>query len=128
MLEHEAAADGNLLRLSLAEQQLSSAKRDAHTSALKQRIEANRRRGDRSHLREEARAMLHLLGRADEALELARQNWAVQREPWDTRLVLEAALATGDRQAARPVLDWIARTGLQHIRVGALAERVRTLQ
>lgn len=128
LLKEETAADGNLLRLILAEQQLGLASIEQHKSMLWQRIEANRQRGDRSHLREEARAMLHIFDRPDEALLLAQENWTMQREPWDARLVLEAALATGKSSSANEVLNWVARTELQHVRLLALVENLRTPQ
>jgi hypothetical protein len=37
----------------------------------------------------------------------------VQKEPADLRILLEAAAASGDREAARTALDWIAKTGIQ---------------
>ncbi|MDQ2694168.1 MAG: hypothetical protein M3Z21_02095, partial [Pseudomonadota bacterium] len=75
-------------------------------------------------LRDQARAALHLLRRPDEALDLALRNWAVQREPWDARLVLEAALAAGNPAAAGPVLEWLKETGLEDARLAALMQRI----
>jgi tetratricopeptide (TPR) repeat protein len=80
---------------------------------LASRMEANRRRGDSVHLREEARAALAIDGDGPRALALAIRNWEVQHEPADARVLLEAAVATGDRQAAVPVLAWLARTGFE---------------
>ena len=58
-------------------------------------------------------SLCDLLDRPARALQLARENWATQREPADARILLEAALAAGDPAAARPVLDWLERTGLR---------------
>jgi tetratricopeptide (TPR) repeat protein len=68
---------------------------------------------------------LDLLGRPAAALELALANWAMQREPADARVLLEAALAAGDAAAAMPVLEWLDRIGLDHARIRALADQVR---
>jgi hypothetical protein len=68
--------------------------------------------------------MLHLLDRPRAALELARRNWATQREPADARILLEAALAANDPAAAQPVLDWLGRTGLEHVGLQALVDRL----
>jgi hypothetical protein len=87
----------------------------------------SRLRGDVSHRREEARFTLHLLSKPQEALPLATANWAVQREPADTRLLLEAALAAGAPSAATPVLDWLATTRLEDDRVQGLAARLAEL-
>jgi tetratricopeptide (TPR) repeat protein len=113
LLADDIRPDGLLLRLTLAEQALGLGSLAQHVAELQERIAANRQRGDSVHQREEARVYLHLLEQPTEALRLAQANWAVQREPWDARLLLEAALAAGKRAAAQPVLDWLASTGLE---------------
>jgi Tfp pilus assembly protein PilF len=124
LLEDESRIDPLLLRLALAERRLGAAALGEHVALLQARFDAARRRGDSVHLREEARFTLHLLDRPGAALELARRNWASQREPADARLLLEAALAADDPAAARPVLDWLDRTGLEDARMAALARRL----
>lgn len=88
--------------------------------ALGERFAALRARGDRVHLREEARYTLEIRGDADAALDLALENWRVQKEPLDARIALEAALAARRPEAAREIVEWIASSGLE-------GERVRTL-
>jgi Tfp pilus assembly protein PilF len=124
ILEDESRIDPLLLRLALAERRLGAAALGEHVALLQARFDAARRRGDSVHLREEARFTLHLLDRPDEALELARRNWETQREPADARLLLEAAFAAGEPAAAQPVLDWRDRTGLEDVRMEALARRL----
>jgi hypothetical protein len=63
---------------------------------LRERHAAARARGERTHLREEARFTLALLRDAATALQLARENWAIQKEPADARILQEAATAAGD--------------------------------
>lgn len=121
LLQDDTRVDGLLLRLALAEQRLDSSLLKEHVETLRMRFAANRLRGDTLHLRNEARFTLHLLNRSAEALQLARQNWAVQREPWDARLLLEAALRAGDHAAAQPVLDWMHRAHLQDTQLERLA-------
>lgn len=113
LLTKDTRADGLLLRLALAEQALGSASLGQHLDELKARMAAYRLRGDNIHQREEARLNLQLLKQPREALHLALLNWRVQREPWDARLVLEAALAADDARAAKPVLDWLARAKME---------------
>jgi tetratricopeptide (TPR) repeat protein len=125
LLQDETRTDGSLLRLALAQRGLGDPSLDHYLVDLKARFEAGRQRGDNSiHQREQARAMLYLFDQSGEALELALRNWAVQREPWDARLVLEAALAANKPEAARPVLDWLAETGLEDLRLAQLSERL----
>lgn len=97
---------------------------DATSSAedLGQRFAALRARGDRVHLREEARYTLEVLHSPDAALALALENWRVQKEPLDARIALESALTAHRPQAAREVLGTIASSHLESERI---AERVR---
>lgn len=88
-------------------------------AALAESFAAARRRGEALHLREEARFMLELRDDPPSALDLARRNWAVQKEPWDARLLLSAAQAAGDPRASKPVLEWIAGSKLQDARLSA---------
>jgi hypothetical protein len=129
LLQDQSRIDPLLLRLALAEQRLGSPALSRHISDLRDRFAMNRLRGDTSHRREEARFTLHLLNRAPDALRLAEANWAMQREPWDARILLEAALAAGAPVAARPVLDWLTSSQLEdvHIRtlVSSLEEAAR---
>lgn len=118
--------DPLLLRLTLAERALGREAWRAHAAELADRFEAARRRGDRTHLREQARFALELTDQPREALALARANWTVQREPWDARLLLAAGAASGDVTAVQTVLDWIAATGLEDGALTGLAERART--
>ncbi|MGI9046898.1 MAG: tetratricopeptide repeat protein [Burkholderiales bacterium] len=125
LLKDEMRADALLLRLALAEQATGSADLPQHIAALKARFEASRMRGDTVHRREEARFTLHLLRNAEAALQLARANWEVQREPADARIFLEAAAAAGKPAAAKPVLDWLAQTGLEDVNLAPLAQRLQ---
>ena len=52
-------------------------------------------------------------GNASRALELAQEDWKTQREPRDARVVLEAAIAAKNPEAAKPVLDWMRDTGIE---------------
>jgi tetratricopeptide (TPR) repeat protein len=124
LLERESRIDPLLLRLALAERRLGAAALGEHIALLQDRFDAARRRGESVHLREEARFTLNLLDRPGEALELARRNWATQREPADARLLLEAALAASKPAAAQPVLEWLERTGLEHVAIEALVDRL----
>ena len=96
LLREETRVDGLLLRLTLAEREIGAPGRDAHIEELRARFAASRQRGDSLHQGEEARFLLHLVDQPQAALTLAQANWAVQREPRDARILLEAALAAGE--------------------------------
>jgi hypothetical protein len=44
-----------------------------------------------------------------------RATGDVQREPADARVLLDAAIAAGDSAAARPVLEFLAASGLEDV-------------
>ena len=123
LLEEETRPDPLLLRLALAEMELGATSLPEHVTALEARFAAARLRGDILHRREEARFTLHLLGRPEAALRLALANWEVQRETWDARLVLEAALAADRPEAASGVVAWLRESKLQDGRIAELVDR-----
>jgi tetratricopeptide (TPR) repeat protein len=107
--------DALLLRLLLAEQRVPD-QRDAfaaHRAEMAARFDAARRRGDSLHRREEARFRLAVEGDSRGALTLARDNWNVQREPADLRILVDAARAANDAPTLRLATDWIAKTRLE---------------
>lgn len=125
LLQNESRIDALLLRLALAEQILGTRALSQHIFELSERFRMSRLRGDASHQREEARFMLHLLKSVPEALQLAGANWSVQHEPWDARILLEAALAASDPIAARPVLEWLRTSRLEDNQIRRLAAQLR---
>ena len=116
--------DSLLLRLALAEARLSDAKPafDKHCAELKDRFDAARRRGDSLHRREEARYALEIAGDPVAALKLARDNWKVQREVADLRILASAAKTAGDTAALREATDWAHRNRLEDTNLNALLE------
>ncbi|HWF61376.1 MAG TPA: hypothetical protein VN666_13840 [Nitrospira sp.] len=124
LLQSETRADGLFLRLALAEQALRLPAFQSHTAELAARFAASRERGTTVHVREEARFTLALLRDAQRALPLAQANWNVQREPADARILLECALADGNRAAAQPVLDWLNASHVEDLRLRQLAKQI----
>ncbi len=120
------ASDPLLLRLAEAETLLQVPAAIAHVQALDDRFAAAKLRGDTSHRAEEARFQLRLRNNAVLALQLAAANYQVQKEPRDLRMLLEAALAARDPDAAKPARDWLQNTGFEDALMRALAEQ--TLQ
>ncbi len=124
LLNNDIRADTLLLRLTLAEQALGLPEANQHIEMLKARYAASRMRGDSVHQGDEARFMLHVMHTPGPALALALSNWAVQREPRDTRIVLEAALAAGRiDKSVQPTLAFLAQSGLQDARLQPLIAR-----
>ena len=124
--------DSLLLRLALAQRMLGTAgdataegNAQVHARRLALRFEEMRRRGDRSHLRDQAVFELDVRGNADAALQYIGQSWAYQRDPVDARLYLRAALAAGRPEAARDVLQWLENTGVKDLRLTAAIADLR---
>ncbi len=117
----ETRVDPLVLRLGLAQQALQRPEAAATIGALRAQFDASRARGDVVHRREEARFELHLDRNPGKALALARDNWRVQREPADLRILAQAAAATSDADALATVRRWLAETGLEY---PAVAEQV----
>jgi Flp pilus assembly protein TadD len=122
LLRDWVRSDVLLLRLTLAEQALGAPDFKAHAQVLRERFAAAALRGDTLHRQEESRFQLRVERNAARALELAVANWAIQREPYDARILLEAAVAAGRRDAAQPVLDWLARSRHEDPQLAALAK------
>ena len=117
----DTASDPLLLRYVIAARSAAAGDADSQTRKLAERFAASRARGDRVHLREEARFTLEVLKEPAKALELARENWKVQKEPADARIALEAAVAARDPESVREVLQWLAATRLEGRRIAVLA-------
>jgi Tfp pilus assembly protein PilF len=128
LLRDWARSDILLLRLALAEKALNAPAAKEHIQALKARFDAAALRGDKLHLQEEARFNLTLLGQKEKALALAQENWKLQREPRDARMLLEAALAMNDPGAGRDALEWLGRSGHEDPGLRSTAEKLKALK
>ena len=120
LLRDKTGADPLLLRYALALQAQGANEVQAQVEKLRDRFAASRLRGDRVHLREEARFALHLLDAPAAALELAQENWQVQKEPADVRILLEAALAAHNSEVIAAVTDWLKETRLEDVQLTRL--------
>jgi Tfp pilus assembly protein PilF len=67
--------------------------------------------------KEYAQYALHLVGQPEAALQAARENWSVQKEPSDTRLLASTAAASGDHATLSDVKQWIDRVGTEDTRL-----------
>jgi tetratricopeptide (TPR) repeat protein len=105
--------DGLLLRYAEALSALRDPQAAASVADLRARYGAARRRGERVHLRDEARFALHLRHQPEEALAPARENWNVQKEPADLRIFALAALAARAEEDLEAVHAWVRATGFE---------------
>jgi len=125
LLADSAQSDTAFLRLVLAAAALNSPDLPRYNWVMSARFAALAERGDDLFGREQVRFALHAQHDAATALDLAEQNWKVQRAPWDARVFLEAALAADQPAAALPVLDFLDRTQLEDPIIEPLARTLR---
>jgi Tfp pilus assembly protein PilF len=124
LLKDWTLADPLLLRLALAEQAVNAPAAHKHQATLADRYAAARMRGDTTHEQEESRFTLQILKQPAQALRLAMSNWEIQKEPRDARVLLEAALAAHQFEAAQPVLDWMSATRIEDSYLQRLADEI----
>ena len=122
VLERLARTDAVVLRLAMAGVRLKmpAAARDAQE--MRDRVtQANLRPQAQSlHAREQAMFALVVEQQPERALELARSNVALQREPIDLLLLAQAARAAGRPQALREAERLRDQMGLKDVRLDAL--------
>ncbi|WP_313951035.1 hypothetical protein [Accumulibacter sp.] len=117
------SSDTLLLRLAEAAALLNSRDAPRLAQTLDERFAAARQRGDTTHRAEEARYALRLRHDPQQALRLAAENYAVQREPRDARILFEAAIAAGDPAAAQAARDWLRDSGFEDQRLRSLGRQ-----
>ena len=120
LLKDKTRVDPLLLRYALALKAQHSKELVTQIEQLRDRFAASRLRGDRVHVREEARFTLDLLEDPKAALGLAQENWAVQKEPADVRILLASALAAQDTATIETVRSWLTETGLEDTQLALL--------
>jgi Tfp pilus assembly protein PilF len=124
LLADHTQSDTAFLRLALAHSALHSDDAARYTWIMAARFEALRLRGSDFFGREQARFALELQHDPQTALEIAQRNWQAQREPWDTRLLLEAALAAKRPEAAGETLKFLQKSRLEDPVIEPLAREL----
>lgn len=125
LLEGWERSDVLLLRLALAGRAANDPRARDWVQQLRDRFAAAARRGDRLHEQEAARFALEVEGDPAAALALARSNYAKQKEPRDAEILLRAALASKQPQAAQPALEWLRTSGFEDPVLAKLAAQLR---
>jgi tetratricopeptide (TPR) repeat protein len=121
LLAPYAQSDTAYLRLALAHAALETAEAPRYAWIMGARFDALAQRGSDFYGREQVRFALHLQHDPRSALALAQRNWEAQRAPWDARVLLEAALAAADPEAAAGVLAFVRETRLEDPLIESLA-------
>ena len=113
LLKNKTNNDALLLRYAEALKNAQSDEALLQIQSLQQRFAAAMLRGDTVHQREQSRFELRLMQNPVKALEIAKQNWLVQKEPADARVYLEAAIAVNDKKAVATMVNWLATSHLE---------------
>jgi len=121
LLANEARSDAVLLRLAIAGAAARDTSAQAEADELRQRFEAAALRPGTTalHAREEAMFALDVQNDPKRALELARLNVRLQREPIDLLVFARAASAANDIAARGEVKALMQQIGLKDARVDA---------
>jgi tetratricopeptide (TPR) repeat protein len=106
-----------LLRIVIAQQLLGDSHGAQDRAMLSGAFEVEQQRGEAVHRREQARFLLDIAQRPDEALSAAQDNWRVQREPDDVLILLRSAQAAHHPEAAAPALLFLQQQNLEDVRL-----------
>ena len=122
VLKDRPRSDAVLLRLAMAGAQAGAPGAQADIAEMRERIAMANERPDakRLHGREQAMFALWVDGAADRALELARGNVALQREPLDLLVFAQAARRSGQGGARAEVRAIVDAVGLRDVRIREL--------
>ena len=106
-----------LLRLAIAHRMLRDPLAQSSATLLGGEFDLEQQRGDAVHRREQARYFLDVDPQPKAALAAALANWQVQREPDDVLVLLRAAQAAGQPDAAAPVRQFLRQQHLEDRRL-----------
>jgi hypothetical protein len=106
-----------LLRLAIAHRMLRDSSAQSSATLLGGEFDLEQQRGDAVHRREQARYFLDVDPQPRAALAAALANWQVQREPDDVLVLLRAARAARQPDAAAPVRQFLRQQHLEDVRL-----------
>ena len=121
LLQGHESFEPLLLRIAIAQRQLHDPRQAESSARLRAVFAAETQRGEAVHRREQARFLLEVEDQPALSLAAAIENWAVQREPDDVLVLVNAAKAAGNPAAAEPALDFVRTHGLHDVRLHAAA-------
>jgi tetratricopeptide (TPR) repeat protein len=125
LLSGYEAMEPMLLRIAIAHRLLGDGASAPARQLLANAFGLEQQRGDAVHRREQARFFLDVDPQPSIALAVAQENWQVQREPDDILILLRAAAAADQPQAAQPARRFLQDQGLEDARMAHLAGAAR---
>jgi tetratricopeptide (TPR) repeat protein len=121
LLEGRESFEPLLLRIAIAQRRLHDPRLMQSSARLAAAFAAEEQRGEAVHRREQARFLLEVEDQPALSLAAALANWAVQREPEDVLVLVNAAKAAGNPAAAQPALEFVRAAAQSDVRVNAAA-------
>jgi predicted Zn-dependent protease len=112
LLHGHDIVDNLLVRHAIAAHQAQAPEAFELRAQMQARMAAAAERHDRIHAREEAMYVLAVDGDAPRAATIALENWQVQKELADARLLMACGQAAGDRTAITTVTEWMTAHGI----------------
>ena len=67
------------------------------------------------HLGDYARFELYIEKDPQAAYRMAKANWAIQKNPQDSRILIESAFAAGEPLNGRAVVSWLQAKGYEDV-------------
>jgi tetratricopeptide (TPR) repeat protein len=124
VLDTSRPSVGVLLRRAIAQSRNHAGHAPESLEELEERLNVSAQRGERTHLREEARLALEFPHEGADgrhaALALARDNFNVQRETEDIRLFARAVVAARDPAALATLNEWLQHSHYEDIVIDQL--------
>jgi hypothetical protein len=129
LLRDHTKDNGILLRAAIAARRSDEkAQAKKWQSELETRFEEIRLRGSEPHGRFEARCALELQNDPKRALSIGLANWQKQKETRDTRVVLEAAVASHNPAATQLVIAFLAKHGTENVVLQELSQQLESMK
>jgi tetratricopeptide (TPR) repeat protein len=116
LLKGQESFEPLLLRIAIAQKHLDDPGLALSSARLRTALSAELQRGEAVHRREQARFLLEVEDQPKLSLGAALENWAVQREPDDVLVLVNAAKAAGSPAAAEPALTFARIQGQTDVR------------
>ncbi len=104
---------------------LKNGKDGALRSEFNQRLSQQSARGDSPNERPMIKFTLSVEGKAREALAMAQQAWATEREPADALLFARAAIESGAPEQATALMQWQSATGYREPELDGLIRQIQ---
>jgi len=105
--------DSLLLRLAIASVKTDDALSEKYISQLESNMRLMVLRGEKTHLRSQARFYFDIQKDYVTAMRLAKQNWQTQKEPADAIVLINAAIEMRDMQQIEKIGQWVTANSLE---------------